>query len=151
MKSRRRKPATLSRAVPSITYSRKRSIPITSILELYEANQWSSAQKPVQLRKALANSHSLISAWHGKRLVGLGNAISDGHLVVYYSHLLVHPEYHGRGVGSALMTRLMKKYGKFHQQILVADGRAIDFYKKCGFTRAGKTQPMWVYAGADHS
>ncbi len=34
--------------------------------------------------------------------------------------------------------------------MLVADGRAIDFYKKCGFARAGKTEPMWIYAGQDH-
>jgi ribosomal protein S18 acetylase RimI-like enzyme len=32
----------------------------------------------------------------------------------------------------------------------VSDGRAIDFYRKCGFTRAGKTEPMWIYAGQDH-
>jgi hypothetical protein len=38
-------------------------------------------------------SHSLVTAWDDDRLVGLGNAISDGHLVVYYPHLLVHPDY----------------------------------------------------------
>jgi GNAT superfamily N-acetyltransferase len=31
--------------------------------------------------------------------VGLGNAISDGALVVYYPHMLVLPEYQGRGIG----------------------------------------------------
>jgi hypothetical protein len=34
--------------------------------------------------------------------------------------------------------------------MLVADGRALDFYRKCGFVRAGKTEPMWIYAGHDH-
>ena len=27
---------------------------------------------------------------------------------------------------------------------------AIDFYRKCGFERAGHTEPMWVYAGSEH-
>lgn len=37
---------------------------------------------------------------------------------------------------------------RFYQ--ITADGRAIDFYRKCGFTRADKTEPMWIYAGQDH-
>ena len=96
------------------------------------------------------NSHSLLTAWDGGRLVGLGNAISDGHLVVYYPHLLVDPEYQGTGIGSELMRRLKAIYEGFHQHVLIADGRAIDFYEKCGFTRAGKTEPMWIYDGKDH-
>jgi len=102
------------------------------------------------LQKALRASHSLVSAWDGSRLVGLGNAISDGHLVVYYSHLLAHPDYQDRGIGKRLMGMLMAKYKDFRQQIVVADGQAIGFYKKFGFQRAGKTKPMWIYASQDH-
>jgi len=91
-----------------------------------------------------------VTAWDSERLIGLGNAISDGFLVVYYPHLLVLPDYHGRGIGMQLMKMLMARYDGFHQQMLVADGRAIDFYRKCGFRRAGNTEPMWIYAGSDH-
>src|SRR5258708_993130 len=108
------------------------------------------SRKPDLLRKALLASHSLITAWDGSRLVGLGNAISDGYLVVYYPHMLVLPDYQGRGIGSELMRRLMARYQGFHQHMLVADGRALDFYRKCGFERAGKTESMWIYAGHDH-
>ena len=48
------------------------------------------------------------------------------------------------------MRRLKKKYQGFHQHVLIADGRALEFYRKCGFTRAGRTEPMWIYAGTDH-
>ena len=87
------------------------------------------------------------------RLIGLGNAISDGHLVVYYPHLLVDPEYQRKGIGSQLMKRLMAKYEGFHQHVLIADGRAIDFYRKvralpgparrnrCGSTPVRITKP----------
>lgn len=34
--------------------------------------------------------------------------------------------------------------------MLVADSEAISSYEKCGFTRAGKTEPMRLYAGNDH-
>lgn len=121
------------------------------IIELYQANKWSSAEKPDLLYKALMNSDSLITAWDGNRLVGLGNAISDGYLVVYYPHLLVHPDYQGKGIGRMIVDRFQKKYGNFHQQMLTADGRAIDFYRKCGFEKAGSTQSMWIYQGDDHN
>ena len=98
----------------------------------------------------MANSHSVITAWDGNCLVGLANAISDNHLVVYYPHLLVHPDFQRVGIGAEIMRRLIQKYRNFHQHMLVADGRAIEFYKKCGFTCAGETQSMWIYSGGDH-
>ncbi len=134
----------------AIQYSETRDLQLESVLALYHANGWSAAEKPELLHKALLESHSLVTAWDGSKFIGLGNAISDGHLVVYYSHLLVLPEYQGRGIGTQLMHKLMARYDGFHQHILVADGRAIEFYRKCGFERAGKTEPMWIYAGHDH-
>jgi len=53
------------------------------VVALYRANDWSSADKPEQLLAALRNSHGLVTARLDGRLVGLGNAISDGLLVVY--------------------------------------------------------------------
>jgi GNAT superfamily N-acetyltransferase len=133
-----------------ITFSEQRDIAIEQILPLYESNGWSSARKPEALQQALLNSHTLISAWDGDLLVGIGNAISDGFLVVYYPHLLVKPEYQGQGVGQQIMEILKQRYEGMHMQMLVADGEAIAFYQKCGFIRAGKTQPMWIYDGKDH-
>lgn len=133
-----------------IHYSDTRELPIENVLALYLANEWSSAQKPELLHKALLASHSLVTAWHGPTLVGLGNAISDGYLVVYYPHLLVLPEHQGQGVGTGIMRRLMSRYEGFHQHMLVADSRALEFYRKLGFERAGRTEPMWIYAGHEH-
>ncbi len=120
------------------------------ILQLYQANKWSAAEKPELLLKGLLNSHSLVTAWDGTTLVGLGNAISDGYLVVYYPHLLVLPSYQGKGVGRLIMDKMQEIYKDFHMQMLTADGKAIDFYKKNGFERAGQTEPMWIYKGNDH-
>lgn len=133
-----------------IVYRTDRRLPAAAVLELYRSEAWSSADKPDQLLAALRASHGLVTAWHDDRLVGLGNAISDGHLVVYYPHLIVHPEYRGRGIGTALMRRLQEPYAGFHQQVLLADGRAVGFYRRCGFARAGATEPMWIYQGHDH-
>jgi GNAT superfamily N-acetyltransferase len=120
------------------------------VISLYRANKWSSAEKPAQLMAALANSHCLVTARVEKRLVGLGNAISDGHLVVYYPHMLVHPEFHRKGIGKEMMQAMQTRYAGFHQQMLVADGDAIAFYCSLGFAPAGRTQSMWIYGGSDH-
>ncbi|MDW5444925.1 GNAT family N-acetyltransferase [Polaromonas sp. SM01] len=120
------------------------------VLKLYRANAWSSAEKPAQLMAALRGSHALVTARVSGELVGLGNAISDGHLVVYFPHLLVLPGLHGHGIGRKMMQAFLERYGSFHQLMLTADGRAVEFYKQLGFERAGQTEPMWIYAGTEH-
>lgn len=120
------------------------------VVELYRLNNWSSAEKPNQLLPALRNSHTLVTARISGSLVGIANAISDGHLVVYYPHMLVHPEFQRQGIGRKMVAAMNSIYGEYHQQMLTADGEAIEFYKSVGFVRAGKTVPMWVYSGTEH-
>jgi hypothetical protein len=64
----------------NIDYRNTRELPGDQVLVLYRALGWSSAEKPNALLAALAGSHLVVTAWHGDRLVGLGNAISDGAL-----------------------------------------------------------------------
>ena len=126
-----------------------RYVPKEAVLDLYRANNWSSANKPDQLHRALLHSHSLVTAWDGDRLVGLANAISDGFLVVYYPHFVVHPEYQRKGIGREMMARLMKRYEGFHQHAVISDKDAVAFYEHCGFERSACTA-MWIYDGHDH-
>ncbi|HFK9538223.1 TPA: GNAT family N-acetyltransferase [Acinetobacter baumannii] len=133
-----------------ILISMKDQINTEEVLELYLANNWSSAKKPEQLLSALRNSHSLVTARYDGRLVGLGNAISDGYLVVYFPHMLVHSDFQRLGIGKLMMKEMLDRYKDFHQKMLTADGNAISFYESLGFCRAGKTEPMWIYSGTEH-
>ena len=133
-----------------IEFCDRRELPLKEVLALYRANGWSAAEKPEALLRGLAGSDCVYIACDGERLVGLGNALSDGYLVVYYPHLLVLPEYRGRGIGRRLVGLLQARYDGLHQQVLVADGDAVGFYEKCGFELAGRTRSMWIYAGGDH-
>jgi GNAT superfamily N-acetyltransferase len=136
--------------MPDIEIRIEDTIEVDEVLELYAANKWSSAEQPERLLAALRNSDSLVTARIAGTLVGLANAISDGHLVVYYPHLLVHPDNHGHGIGARIMAKMRKRYESFHQQMLTADVDSVAFYERVGFERAGKTVPMWIYAGTDH-
>jgi GNAT superfamily N-acetyltransferase len=133
----------------TIHFSESRDLDPRKVLALYKANQWLSAEKPTELLNALKHSFDLITAWDGDTLVGLGNAISDGYLVVYYPHLLVLPEYQHQGIGTQIMRHMIEKYARFHQQVLVADNQAIDFYTKCGFIKSHTCHAMWIYKAKD--
>ncbi|MBV2091258.1 MAG: GNAT family N-acetyltransferase [Candidatus Thiodiazotropha sp. (ex Ctena orbiculata)] len=120
------------------------------VVALYRANGWSAAEKPDKLLAALRHSDNRVTARIDGRLVGIGNAISDGHLVVYYPHMLVDPAYHGQAIGRKMMTTMMSLYEGFHQQMLTSDKKAVGFYQVLGFSRAGNTESMWIYEGQDH-
>jgi GNAT superfamily N-acetyltransferase len=132
-----------------IEYRGKTELPRNQVINLYSQCGWSSAQKPDELLLALSNSETIISAWHQDSLVGIGNAISDGALVVYYSHLLVLPSYQKMGIGREIMQRLQSHYTNFHQQVLLAIDSAVPFYEKLGFRYSRGVKPMWIYKGSD--
>lgn len=134
----------------SIEISTNDDIGLDEVLAIYRANEWSSAEKPEKLMAALRNSETLVTARKEGTLVGLSNAISDGHLVVYFPHVLVHPDYQGEGIGKKMMKVLMERYDGFHQKSLVSDFDAVAFYQRLGFTRSGTMVPMWIYDGDDH-
>ena len=136
--------------MPALTFHDDRDFTLEDVLPIYVSCKWSSSEKPNELLAALRASHSVIHARVDGQMVGIGNAISDGHLVVYYPHLLVHPDFSRQGIGTGIMNRLLERYAGMHQQMLTADGDAISFYERIGFVRAGGTIPMWIYDGDDH-
>jgi GNAT superfamily N-acetyltransferase len=115
------------------------------ITPLYKLNRWPAGWKPDALLGALHHADHVVTAWNYTQLIGLGSAISDGHLVVYYPHLLVLPSYQGNGIGTAIMERLQAQYEGFHQQVLLAQDHAVGFYEKRGFQHAHGTTPMWIH------
>ena len=57
------------------------------------------------LERALRRSTNA-AAWEGKRLVGIGRALTDGHRYAVLAELIVDPDYRRRGIGRELMRRL---------------------------------------------
>ena len=110
------------------------------VIALYTANHWSSAEKPKELMAALRNSHSLVTARADGKLIGIGNAISDGHLVVYFPHMLVDPMAQGQGVGRKMMAAMLEKYAGFTSKS-DSDGKAIAFYESLVSCVPGKQSP----------
>ena len=87
-----------------------------------------------RLAAAVHGSRYVVSAWDGPRLVGFARAISDGATNAYVSTVAVLPEYRRRGIGSAVVRRLID--GRDHLTFaLHARPEVHPFYEACGFKR----------------
>ena len=108
----------------------------TEILPLYKAVGWSNYyERPQMLAKAYAGSLCVLGAYECGKLVGIIRAVGDGHSILFIQDILVFPEYQRRGIGTALMKTLLKRYAHVYQVELATDNteKTIAFYKSLGF------------------
>lgn len=52
-------------------------------------------------------SSRVISAWDGDRLVGLIRVMDDRELVCFIDYVLVHPDYHDRGIAGLSILKVI--------------------------------------------
>jgi len=127
-----------------ITYKYVQEFEKTELQELFLSVQWSSGQYPDKLQIAMKNSDRVISAWHGDRLIGLINALSDGVMTAYFHDLLVHPEYQSKGVGKQLVSLALDEYKDYARKVLIAYDKEVGFYQRLGFEIGTGKTPMFV-------
>jgi len=93
---------------------------------------WPKPPSPETHYNILLNSRYVILAVddESENVIGFVNAVSDGHMCAYIPLLEVLPSYGGRGIGSELMRRLMKKLDGLYMIDLVCNRDLIPFYKR---------------------
>ena len=104
---------------------------------LYESVGWSAYIRDSEsLKQGILNSLCVYGAFEGERLVGLIRAVGDGVTIVFIQDILVHPAYQRRGIGRALIARLLERYKDVRQIHLLTDDvpETVGFYKAVGFT-----------------
>lgn len=70
------------------------------------------------------------------QVIGFATAITDGVLSAYIPLLEVLPAYQGRGIGSELVSRLLKKLDHLYMIDLLCDADLQPFYEKQGMRPA---------------
>jgi len=106
------------------------------ILPLYESVGWTNyTQKPYMLKEAYLHSLKVYAAYVDNKLVGIIRVVGDGASVVFVQDLLVYPQYHRHGIGTALLKRIMEEYKGVYQLHLLTENteKTIVFYKSLGF------------------
>lgn len=121
---------------------RERAVPNKSMLSaLYNDAGWTSYSSDIERTlRGIEASQRIVTAWDDTTLVGMGRCVGDGETVIYVQDLLVMGAYRRRGIGTALMRRLLAPYERVRMTVLVADElpgtRA--FCRACGFDPANE-------------
>ena len=117
-----------------IHFSAARDFSAEDILDLFRSVDWLSGNYPERVKKALDNCETVYTAWDGKKLVGLVNAMDDGEMTAYVHYLCVNPKYQGRGIGKELIRRIKEKYSSYLYIILIAEKESlVPYYRSNGF------------------
>ena len=107
------------------------------VLALYKSVGWSAYfREPEALKRGFSQSLCVFGAYDAEQLVGLIRAVGDGETIVFIQDILVKPEYQRRGIGRALVAKLLERYAQVRQIHLLTDDlpETVGFYQGVGFT-----------------
>lgn len=108
----------------------------TEILDLYASVGWTAyTEQPESLRRGFEASLLVLAAYEDGALVGLIRVVGDGQTIVFVQDILVHPSCQRRGIGTALLKEVLKRYSHVRQIELTTDDtpKTRAFYESVGF------------------
>ncbi|WP_433747316.1 GNAT family N-acetyltransferase [Falsibacillus pallidus] len=99
---------------------------------------WPNPPSPETHLKMLKNSSSVVIAFDEQenKVVGFITAISDGILSAYIPFLEVLPAYQSKGIGNALVKRMLEELKDIYMIDLCCDDDLVPYYEKLGMFRA---------------
>jgi GNAT superfamily N-acetyltransferase len=100
-------------------------------------------EPPEALATVFGNSMFTCFAYAGRTLVGAGRALADGLDCAYIADVAVHPDHQGRGLGQAIIRRLVELSHGHRKIILYANPGKEGFYAKLGFLRMNTAMAIW--------
>ena len=127
----------------TIKYTEERYFTSQQVAELFLSVRWVVGKYPDRLYKALMNSSRVITAWDGDRLIGLIRLMDDSELVCFINYVLVHPEYHGRGIAGQVLEMVKDAYKSYlYINVMIGESKNATFYEKHGFKVKENSLPM---------
>ena len=108
----------------------------TGILELYNSVGWSNyTDKPDELMKAISNSSFVVTAHIENKIVGFARSVSDDCSIHYLQDILIHPEYHKKGIGRKLLNKCLERFKHVKTHVILTDDeeKQKKFYESLGY------------------
>ena len=117
---------------PGVVFREGPDVDVVQVAALFAAVGFGRDLDPGALRALVDGSRWVLSAWVGGELVGFARAISDGVSNAYVSTVAVRPDHQRRGIGRALMERLVggRERVKF---VLRTSEAGAPLYRSLGF------------------
>ncbi len=110
---------------------------IDAARRLLLANGWRGARfEPSNFEVLIANARESLVAVDGERVVGFARALGDGVFNGYLSMLVVDADYRQRGIGRALVERVMGDNPDMTWVLRAARADVQAFYEKLGFRQS---------------
>ena len=131
----------------AIRYEEARPDP-EAYYRLFETTGWNAKYQrtAAELAQALRASWYVLTAFDDDRLVGVGRLVSDGVQYAVVFDMIVDPAYQRRGIGSALLQRLVQRCeaaGIRDIGLFAATGTQ-GFYSRHGFTPRPSNAPGMI-------
>ena len=100
-------------------------------------------KSPEDLETVFSNSRFKCFVYAGEGLIGVGRALADGLDCSYIADVAVHPEFQGRGLGKAIIRKLVALSKGHKKIILYANPGTEGFYQTLGFHRMNTAMAIW--------
>ena len=98
---------------------------------------------PQALATVFGNSMFKCFVYAGDVLVGAGRVLADGLDCAYIADVAVHPDHQGRGLGKAIIQKLVD-FSRGHKKIILyANPGTEGFYSRLGFLRMNTAMAIW--------
>lgn len=102
--------------------------------DLFVSVEWKSAKEPWRLVEAFKNSSHVVSIWEDEVLIGLIRSMDDDCWSANIDCLVVHKNYQNKGIGSKLLSELLKDISHIQYiNVCPDDKKILPFYEKFGF------------------
>lgn len=118
------------------TFKDYKHFDLQEIITLYQSLGWTNySLNPTMLEQAYSHSLYTLAAYADDHLVGIIRVVGDGHAIIYIQDLLVLADYQRKGLGRALVERVLDKYKHVYQKVLLTEktDKTLKFYESVGF------------------
>ena len=112
------------------------------MLQLYTAVGW-WPERTTEGVAAVLHRAPAVGAWQGGLLIGFARAVTDGRFRAYIEDVVVHPAHQRRGVGTALLDRLLQELRHIDLITLFAADEVAGMYERVGFKRTRQVVMHW--------